>query len=62
MGIEPSLKDLASKYNCDRLVCRMCYDRLYNKATNCRKCHSGDLRIKKNLKQKFKKKNICFDI
>ena len=26
--IEPSLKALASKYNCDKMICRKCYVRL----------------------------------
>lgn len=45
--IEPSLKVLASKYNCDKQVCRKCYARLPPRATNCRKrsCgHSSQLR------------------
>jgi hypothetical protein len=27
--IEPSLKALASKYNCDKMICRKCYVRIY---------------------------------
>ena len=26
--IEPSLKALASKFNCDKMICRKCYARL----------------------------------
>merc|ERR1711924_519546 len=51
--IEPSLKLLAQKYNCDKLICRRCYARLSPRATNCRirKCgHSNDLRKKKALR------------
>lgn len=51
--IEPSLRVLAMKYNCDKLICRKCYARLHSKATNCRKrkCgHSNNLRPKKKLK------------
>ncbi|CCD25349.1 ubiquitin-60S ribosomal protein eL40 RPL40A fusion protein NDAI_0F00300 [Naumovozyma dairenensis CBS 421] len=51
--IEPSLKVLASKYNCDKSVCRKCYARLPPRATNCRKrkCgHTNQLRPKKKLK------------
>jgi len=51
--IEPSLKILASKYNCDKQICRKCYARLPPRATNCRKrsCgHSSQLRPKKKLK------------
>jgi ribosomal protein L40E/ubiquitin len=45
--IEPSLKALASKYNCEKMICRKCYARLPPRATNCRKkkCgHSNQLR------------------
>jgi ribosomal protein L40E len=38
---------LASKYNCDKQICRKCYARLPPRATNCRKrsCgHSSQLR------------------
>ncbi|OMJ12474.1 Ubiquitin-60S ribosomal protein L40, partial [Smittium culicis] len=48
--IEPSLKALASKTNCDKMICRKCYARLPLRSTNCRKkkCgHSSQLRIKK---------------
>uniref|UniRef100_A0A1E1WZ97 Ubiquitin-ribosomal protein eL40 fusion protein n=1 Tax=Amblyomma aureolatum TaxID=187763 RepID=A0A1E1WZ97_9ACAR len=51
--IEPSLRILARKYNCDKMICRKCYARLHPKATNCRKrkCgHSNNLRPKKKLK------------
>ena len=47
--IEPSLKSLAEKYNCNKLICRNCYARLNNKSKNCRKCGSRNLRIKKKL-------------
>ncbi|ODN82000.1 ubiquitin-60S ribosomal protein L40 [Cryptococcus amylolentus CBS 6039] len=33
--IEPSLKALASKYNCEKQICRKCYARLPPRATNC---------------------------
>lgn len=51
--IEPSLRILASKYNCEKSICRKCYARLPARATNCRKrkCgHSNQLRPKKKLK------------
>jgi ribosomal protein L40E/ubiquitin len=51
--IEPSLKILASKFNCDKSICRKCYARLPPRATNCRKrkCgHTNQLRPKKKLK------------
>ena len=51
--IEPSLKALASKYNCDKAICRKCYARLPPRAHNCRKrrCgHCNQLRPKKKLK------------
>ncbi|EZG89017.1 ubiquitin-60S ribosomal protein L40 [Gregarina niphandrodes] len=51
--IEPTLAQLARKYNCEKMICRKCYARLHPKATNCRKkaCgHSSQLRPKKKLK------------
>merc|ERR1711946_8256 len=35
--IEPSLRMLAQKYNCEKMICRKCYARLPPRATNCRK-------------------------
>nr|XP_054097304.1 ubiquitin-60S ribosomal protein L40-like isoform X2 [Callithrix jacchus] len=46
-GIEPSLHQLAQKYNCDKMICRKCYARLHHCAVNCRKrkCgHTNNLR------------------
>ena len=51
--IEPNLKKLAEKYNCDKIICRKCYARLNKRAYNCRKCSSVDLRLKKKLKYPF---------
>ncbi|KAI5638833.1 ubiquitin family domain-containing protein [Phthorimaea operculella] len=51
--IEPSLRILAMKYNCDKMICRKCYARLHPRATNCRKTkcgHTNNLRPKKKLK------------
>ncbi|KAJ1519711.1 hypothetical protein ONE63_004972 [Megalurothrips usitatus] len=51
--IEPTLRLLAQKYNCDKMICRKCYARLHPRATNCRKkkCgHTNNLRPKKKLK------------
>lgn len=51
--IEPTLRLLAQKYNCEKMICRKCYARLHPKATNCRKrkCgHTSNLRPKKKLK------------
>ena len=48
--IDPNLKKLAQKYNCNKKICRYCYARLNRRATNCRKCKSTDLRIKKLIK------------
>ncbi|RKF76873.1 Ubiquitin-60S ribosomal protein L40 [Golovinomyces cichoracearum] len=51
--IEPSLKALASKYNCEKMICRKCYARLPPRAVNCRKkkCgHTSQLRPKKKIK------------
>jgi len=48
--IEPTLKALASKYNCEKMICRKCYARLPPRAVNCRKkkCgHTNQLRPKK---------------
>ena len=47
--IEPTLKKLAEKYNTQKKICRKCYVRLPDKAKNCRKCGSSDLRIKKKI-------------
>ncbi len=47
--IDPNLKCLAQKYVCNKLICRKCYARLHVKSTNCRKCHSNNLRLKKKL-------------
>jgi len=50
---ETSLQALARKYNCDKLICRVCYARLHPRAHNCRKkkCgRSNQLRPKKKLK------------
>ncbi|XP_018532560.1 ubiquitin-60S ribosomal protein L40 isoform X3 [Lates calcarifer] len=51
--IEPSLRQLAHKYNCEKMVCRKRYARLHPRAVNCRKkkCrHTSNLRPKKKLK------------
>jgi len=48
--IEPNLKMLAEKYNCDKMICRKCYVRLDKRATNCRKCSSSNLRLKKKIR------------
>ena len=48
--LDPNLKKLAQKYNCDKKICRVCYARLNIRALNCRKCKSCDLRPKKSLK------------
>uniref|UniRef100_A0A7M5WJY6 Ubiquitin-ribosomal protein eL40 fusion protein n=2 Tax=Clytia hemisphaerica TaxID=252671 RepID=A0A7M5WJY6_9CNID len=51
--IEPSLRLLAQKYNCEKMICRKCYARLHPRAKNCRKkkCgHCNNLRPKKKLK------------
>merc|ERR1711935_1128006 len=51
--IEPSLQVLAKKYNCEKVICRKCYARLFKRAVNCRKKKCGrttQLRPKKKLK------------
>uniref|UniRef100_J3MYL6 Ubiquitin-like domain-containing protein n=1 Tax=Oryza brachyantha TaxID=4533 RepID=J3MYL6_ORYBR len=53
---EPSLLDLALKYNEKKMVCRKCYARLLIRSKNCRKkkCGRSDkLRIKKKFISKF---------
>ncbi|XP_049631201.1 ubiquitin-60S ribosomal protein L40-like [Suncus etruscus] len=50
--IEPSLRQLAQKYNCEKMICRKCYARLHPRAVNCRKkkCgHTNNLRPKKKI-------------
>ena len=47
--IDPTLKLLAEK-KCEKMICRKCYARLNVRATNCRKCKSTNLRLKKKLK------------
>ena len=52
MILEPSLMQLAKKYNCDKKICRKCYARLSIRSNNCRKKKCGkssDLRLKKKL-------------
>ncbi|KAG3276770.1 hypothetical protein H1C71_037382 [Ictidomys tridecemlineatus] len=49
----PSLRQLAQKYNCDKMICRKCYARLHPRAVNCRKkkcSHTNNLRPKKKVK------------
>ncbi|KAL4831060.1 hypothetical protein H8958_006595 [Nasalis larvatus] len=49
----PSLRQLAQKYNCDKMICRKYYARLHPRAVNCRKkkCgHTNNLRPKKKVK------------
>ena len=47
--IEPNSKVLAQKYTCNKMICRRCYARLDIRASNCRKCHTTNLRLKKKL-------------
>ncbi|XP_037588910.1 ubiquitin-60S ribosomal protein L40-like [Cebus imitator] len=39
--IEPSLRQLAQKYNFDKMICRKCYARLHPRAVNCREKQCG---------------------
>jgi ribosomal protein L40E len=63
-GIGPSdipdhLKELASKYRTNKMICRKCYARLPPNAHNCRKrkCgHCANIRPKKKIKEKEKGK------
>lgn len=47
--LEPNMKNLAQKYNCDKKICRRCYARLHKRAETCRKCSCANLRMKKKL-------------
>lgn len=46
---EPSLRQLARKYNCNKVICRKGYTRLHPCAIDCRKKsgHSNNLHPKK---------------
>lgn len=46
---EPNSKALAEKYRCNKIICRQCYARLNRRASNCRKCKSTNLRLKKKI-------------
>lgn len=51
--LDPSLILLANKYNNNKKICRICYARLPQNSTNCRKKSCGksnQLRSKKKLK------------
>ena len=53
MVLDPTLAQLAKKYNCEKMICRKCYARLPSRASNCRKKKCGrtnQLRMKKKLK------------
>uniref|UniRef100_A0A8C5M4A0 Ubiquitin-ribosomal protein eL40 fusion protein n=2 Tax=Euteleostomi TaxID=117571 RepID=A0A8C5M4A0_9ANUR len=53
--IEPSLRQLAQKYNCDKMICRKCYARLHPRAVNCRKkkCgHTNNLNNKRGIRSR----------
>ncbi|XP_074048701.1 ubiquitin-ribosomal protein eL40 fusion protein-like [Macrotis lagotis] len=50
---EPSLQQLAQKYNCDKMICCKCYAYLHPHAVNChkKKCvHTNNLHPKKKVK------------
>lgn len=36
--IEPSLKALASKYNCEKMICRKCYVRIFHRTLTREMC------------------------
>ena len=58
--IEPSLKVLASKYNCEKMICRKCYARLPARATNCRKKKCGHTnQVRENLNVKLCLSYLC---
>lgn len=53
--MDPAGAELARQYKCKKMICRVCYASLPERATNCRKkkCgHSSKLRPKKELKDK----------
>uniref|UniRef100_A0A2K6GBF9 Ubiquitin-ribosomal protein eL40 fusion protein n=1 Tax=Propithecus coquereli TaxID=379532 RepID=A0A2K6GBF9_PROCO len=50
----PSLRQLAQKYNCDKMICRKCYARLHPRAVNCRKKKCGHINNLLCLKKKTK--------
>ena len=45
-GIEPSMRLVAHKVNCDKMICRKWYARLHPRATNCRKKAKEEAEIK----------------
>ena len=49
--LDPDSETLAKKTRSDKLVCRKCYSTLHITATNCRRCHSSNLRKKHTLKK-----------
>ena len=49
--IEPSLRQLAQKYNCDKMICRKCYARLHPRAVNCRKKKCGHTNNVRHMKK-----------
>jgi len=55
-SIAPNLLKLAQQHNEERMICRKCYARLPERATNCRKkkCgHSNQLRPKRKLNSRW---------
>ncbi|XP_012372323.1 ubiquitin-like isoform X2 [Octodon degus] len=51
--IEPSLRQLAQKYSCDKMICHKCYAHLHPRAVSCckKKCgHTNNLHPKKKVK------------
>uniref|UniRef100_A0A4X2KQ29 Ubiquitin-ribosomal protein eL40 fusion protein n=1 Tax=Vombatus ursinus TaxID=29139 RepID=A0A4X2KQ29_VOMUR len=48
---EPSLHQLAQKYNCDKMICRKCYACLHPHAVNChKKCGTPTICVKRQKK------------
>ena len=52
--VDPSLVELARKFNQDKQVCRQCYCRLDAKAVSCRKqhCKAGQNQLRPKKKSK----------
>ncbi|XP_021492285.1 ubiquitin-ribosomal protein eL40 fusion protein-like isoform X1 [Meriones unguiculatus] len=51
--IKPSLRQLAQKYSCDKMICPKCYAHLHPRAVKCHKKGCGqtnNLHLKKKVK------------
>ncbi|XP_016073181.1 PREDICTED: ubiquitin-60S ribosomal protein L40-like isoform X2 [Miniopterus natalensis] len=48
--IQPSLRQLSQKYNCDKMICHKCYTHLHPHTVNCHKKCAHNLHPKKKVK------------